>query len=126
MSDRLKEIVEQVNATFAENNMEKFLSFCADDIQWTMVGHKSVKGKDAIRQWMKSMGDMEPPKITVDSRIAEGDSVVAQGNVTMQDKDGKTAPHAFCDIYRFRDEKIVELIAFVIKTESKSEAGSGA
>ena len=65
MSDRLKEIVEQVNATFAENNMEKFLSFCADDIQWTMVGHKSVKGKDAIRQWMKSMGDMEPPKMAL-------------------------------------------------------------
>jgi uncharacterized protein len=125
MSARNKDIVEKVNAAFAENNMEGFLSFCADDIAWTMVGDETVKGKAAIRKWMESM-DMEPPKFTVDSIIAEGDSVVAHGNMTIQDKDGKTAPYAYCDIYRFRDNKIVELIAFVIKTEAKYKTSSGA
>jgi uncharacterized protein len=125
MSARSKEIVAKVNAAFAENNMEGFLSFCADDIEWTMVGDKSVKGKEAIRKWMESM-DMEPPKFTVDTVIAEGDSVVAHGNMTMKDADRKTVPYAYCDIYRFRDDKIVELIAFVIKTEAKYKTSSGA
>jgi uncharacterized protein (TIGR02246 family) len=125
MSARSKEIVAKVNAAFAENNMEGFLSFCADDIEWTMAGDKSVKGKEAIRKWMESM-DVEPPQFTVDTVIAEGDSVVAHGNMTMKDADGKTVPYAYCDIYRFRDDKIVELIAFVIKTEAKYKTSSGA
>lgn len=116
MSTKNKEIVEKVNAAFAANNPEGFLSFCADDVVFAMVGDKTVKGKDAVRKWMSSM-DSEPPKFTVDSVIAEGDFVTAHGNMTMKDKDGKTVPYSYCDIYRFRGGKIAELRAFVIKTE---------
>jgi uncharacterized protein len=124
MSTKNKEIVEKVNATFAEGGIEGFLSFCADDVVWTMVGSKSVKGKNAIREWMASM-DIEPPKFTVENIIAEGDFVTAHGDMTMKDKDGKTAPYAYCDLYRFRDGKIAELSSFVIKTEAKAETASG-
>ena len=125
MSVKNKEIVEKVNAAFAEGSVEGFLSFCADDVVWTMVGDKTVKGKDAIRQWMASM-DMEPPKFTVANVIAEGDFVMAHGDMTMQDKDGKVVPYAYCDIYRFRGDKIVELRAFVINTEAKYQTSSRA
>ncbi|HSQ20177.1 MAG TPA: nuclear transport factor 2 family protein [Blastocatellia bacterium] len=125
MSTKHKETVEKVNASFAEGGVEGFLSFCADDVVWTMVGNKTVKGKNAIREWMASM-DMEPPKFTVDNIIAEGDFVTAHGDMTMKDKDGKTVPYAYCDIYRFRDGKIVELSSFVIKTGARAETASGA
>ena len=118
MSVNNKAIVEKVNAAFAEGSVEGFLSYCADDVAWTMVGDTTVKGKDAIRQWMASM-DMEPPMFTVATVIAEGDFVMAHGDMTMQDKDGKVSPYTYCDIYRFRGDKIVELQAFVIKTEVK-------
>ena len=120
-----KEIVEKVNASFAEGGVEEFLSFCSDDVVWTMVGNKTTKGKKAIREWMASM-DMEPPKFTVDNTIAEGDFVTSYGNMTMKEKDGKTSPYAYCDIYQFRDGKIVEMNSFVIKTEAKAETASGA
>lgn len=123
MSAKNKEIVEKVNASFAEGGVEGFLSFCADDVVWTMVGDKSVKGKDAIREWMASM-DIEPPKFTVNNIIGEGDFVTAYGDMTMKDKDGKAAPYAYCDIYRFRNGKIAELNSFVIKTEAKGESAS--
>ena len=125
MSAKNKEIVEKVNASFAEGGVEGFLSHCADDVVWTMVGNQSTKGKNAIREWLASM-DMEPPKFTVDNIIAEGDFAVAHGDMTMKDKDGKTAPYAYCDIYRFRDGTIVELNSFVVKTEVKVESASGA
>jgi prepilin-type processing-associated H-X9-DG protein len=118
MSVNNKEIVDKVNAAFADGSVEGFLSFCADDVVWTMVGDKTVTGKDAIRQWMASM-DMEPPKFTVAHVIAEGDFVMAHGDMTTKDKDGKVVPYAYCDLYRFRGDKIVELRAFVIKTEAK-------
>lgn len=125
MSGNNKEIIEKVNAAFAEGSTEGFLSFCADDVEWTMVGDKTVRGKDAIRQWMASMPS-EPPTFTVANVIAEGDFVTTHGDMTMKDKDGKVVPYSYCDIYRFRDGKIVELRAFVIKTEAKREASSGA
>lgn len=125
MSAKNKEIVEKVNASFAEGGMEGFLSHCADNVVWTIFGDRTVKGKIAIREWMASM-DMEPPKFTVDNIIAEGDFVVAHGDMTMKEKDGKTVPYAYCDLYRFRDGKIVELSSFIVKTEAKAETATGA
>jgi uncharacterized protein len=117
MSTKNKEIIEKVNAAFAENSVEGFLSFCADDVEWTIAGDRTVKGKDAIRQWMASMTLQEPPTFTVDNLIAEGDLVAANGDMTMKDKDGKAVPYSYCDIYRFRGDKIIELKSFVTKTE---------
>jgi uncharacterized protein len=126
MAVNTKAIVEKVNAAFAEGSTEGFLAFCAEDVAWTMVGDTTVQGKDAIRQWMASMGSMEPPRFTVHNVIAEGDFVTAYGDMIMQDKDGAVVPYAYCDIYHFRGEKIVELRAFVIPTEAKSQTRPGA
>ena len=125
MSAKNKQIVENVNASFAEGGAERFLSHCADDVIWTMVGDKTTKGKKAIREWLALM-DIEPPRFTVDNIIGDGDFVTAYGDMTMKDKDGKVIPYAYCDIYRFRDGKIVELSSFVIKTEAKAESATGA
>jgi ketosteroid isomerase-like protein len=120
MSAKNKEIVIKVDASFAENNVEGFLSFCADDVEWTMIGDRTVKGTEAIRRWMSSMGS-EPPYFSRAGVIAEGDSVSAYGDMTLKDKSGEAVQYSYCDIYRFRGDKIVELRSFVIKTEGKPE-----
>lgn len=125
MSAKNKEVFKKADAAFAEGSIEGFLSFCVDDVVWTIIGEKTVKGKDAIRQWLASI-DMEPPKFTVENVIAEGDLLTAHGNMTMKDKEGKIVPYAYCDIYRFQDGKIVELTSFVIKTQAKSEVSRAA
>jgi uncharacterized protein len=123
MSAKNKEIVEKVNASFAEGSTEGFLSFCADDVAWTILGKRTVKGKDAIREWLASI-DTEPPMFTVDNIIAEGNFVTAYGDMTLKEQNGKTVPYAYCDIYRFRNGKIVELNSFLINTEAKAETTS--
>ena len=124
MSDENKQVVEKINTSFAEGDTEGFLSYCAENIKWTMFGEKSVEGKSAVREWMSSMEGMEPPKFTVDNLIADGDFVVSSGNMTMKDKEGKTAPYAYCDIYRFGGGKIAELRSFVIKTADAERSAS--
>lgn len=119
MSEQNKETIKQVNAAFGANNIEGFLELCAENVKWTMVGDKVVEGKDGIREFAASMGEMEPPKIMNKDLIAEGDSVAAYGEMTMKDKDGKTVPYAYCDVYRFQADKIVELNSYVVKTEAK-------
>ncbi|MEI2582630.1 nuclear transport factor 2 family protein [Scytonema sp. PRP1] len=95
-------------------------------MEWTFVGDKTLKGKEAVRQWMATTY-IEPPNFMVANLIAEGDFVTALGDITMKDEDGKAAHYSYCDIWRFRGDKMVELRAFVIKTEVKDEtSGSSA
>jgi ketosteroid isomerase-like protein len=115
MSDN-KSILEKANAAIAQGDNEGFLSFCTDDTEWTYVGDKTIKGKDAVRRYLEA--SKEPPKFTVTDLIAEGDFVTALGDISTKNEDGKMVHQSYCDVWHFRDGKMAELRAFVIKTES--------
>jgi uncharacterized protein len=125
MSAKNKAVLEAANAANAAGNYEEFLSFCADDTQWTFVGDRTLKGKEAVRQYIAETY-IEPPKFTVANLIAEGDFVTALGDITLKDADGKADRYSYCDVWRFRDDKMAELKAFVIKTEVRDETNSAA
>jgi ketosteroid isomerase-like protein len=117
MAANRKEIVQRINEAFAENNLEKVLSFCTDDLTWTMVGDTTVRGKDPIRKWMAAMNP-QAPQFTIQHTVAEGDFVITRGDMTMEEKKGgPSIPYTFCDIYRFAGDRVAELTAFVIRTD---------
>ncbi|THU30238.1 nuclear transport factor 2 family protein [Niastella caeni] len=119
MSDKNKAILKMGNAAIAEGNYDFFLSLCTDDTEWTFVGDKTLKGKEAVRQWMATTY-LEPPKVTITNLIAENEFLTALGIVTMKDKDGKEINYTYCDVWRLHDGKFVELKAFVIKGGEKA------
>jgi len=110
-----KATLVKANAEITAGNNEGFLSFCSEDTKWTFVGDKTLEGKEAVRQWMKT-AYAEPPKFVVHNLIAEGNFVTALGKIELKDDDGETADFSYCDVWRFHNGKIVELNAFVIKT----------
>jgi ketosteroid isomerase-like protein len=118
MSEKHKAILLEGNAAIAEGNNEGFLRFCAEDTEWTFVGDQTLKGKEAVRQYM-AKAYIEPPKFTVENLIAEGDFLTAVGEITLKDKDGRETDYSYCDVWRFLGDKIIELKGFVIKTEVK-------
>ncbi|HSI85433.1 MAG: nuclear transport factor 2 family protein [Candidatus Methylacidiphilales bacterium] len=117
MSDSNKAILEKANAAIAKGDIEGFLTYCTDDTEWTYVGDKTLKGKEAVRKYL-APSSAEPSPFTVTHFIAEGDFVTALGEITMKDENGKIVPQSYCDVWRFRDGKMVELKAFVIKIKS--------
>lgn len=114
MSVTNKEIVQQVNDAFLTNNIEVFLDHCTDEISWTMVGKPALEGKDAIRAFMGNMEGMDPPKLTLINTIAEGDLVASEGYMEMKNSDGSPYKGAFCDVYQFRDGKIIALKSYIV------------
>jgi uncharacterized protein len=116
MSEKNKAILEKGNAAIAAGDNEGFLAFCADDTEWTFIGDRTLKGKEAVRRYMAETY-VEPPKFTITDLIAEGDFVTALGEITLKDEDGKAAHYSVCDVWRFHGGQIVELKAFVIETE---------
>ncbi|WP_226889474.1 nuclear transport factor 2 family protein [Nostoc sp. MG11] len=83
---------------------------------------QALNGKEAVRQWMVTEY-VEPPLNIVANLIAEGDFVTALGDLTLKDKDGRATHYSYCDVWRFRGGKMVELKAF---TEVKDETSNAA
>ncbi len=113
-------MLEKANAAMAAGDIEQFLSFCTDDAEWTYVGGKTLRGKDAVREYLKASSD-ELTNFTVTHLIAEADFVVALGDITMKDDKGEMVRHSYCDVWRFHDGRMSELKAFVIKPEAEGK-----
>jgi ketosteroid isomerase-like protein len=113
MSDINKAILENANAAIVNGDFDGFLMFCTEDTEWTFVGDATIRGKEAVRRWMADTYQ-EPPTFEVRHLIAEGDFVVALGEITLEDEAGVATRHAYCDVWRFVDERMAELRAFVI------------
>ena len=124
-TERIKEIIEKVNASFEKNNPEVFLDHCTDDVKWLMAGDEVRTGKDAIREFMASMGDAKLTELNVTQIIAEGDSAACYGEMTM-DEGGTPSSYSYCDVYRFTGEKIAELRSFVVKHGTAGETEKAA
>jgi ketosteroid isomerase-like protein len=118
MSEKNKAILNQANAAVVRGDHEGFLSHCTEDVEWTFVGDTVLKGKEAVRQYMKATY-IEPPRFRVDHLIAEGDFVAALGEIDLKDATGKVVRFAYCDVWRIRDDKLAELKAFVIEVKGE-------
>lgn len=115
MSRKNKEIIERVNDASSEG-AEDFLNHCADDVAWTKEGEKTTHGKQAVREWISQISTFK-----VDKTVAEGDSVIWYGEMTMKGDDGTEEKYSFCDISTFAGDKIKELRTFVVKHEMDAE-----
>jgi ketosteroid isomerase-like protein len=116
MVENNKEILRKANEAVTSGDNEGFLAFCTDDKVWTFVGEQTLTGKEAVRQYMLKEY-IEPPKFKVDHLIGDGDFVSAVGEISLKDKNGKTAHYSYCDVWKFRDGKMAGLKAFVIKAD---------
>lgn len=113
MSDANKRVLQQANAAVTAGDNEGFLSFCTDDIVWSTVGGETLHGKEALRALM-AKEYVQPPVFTVRELVADGDYVVALGDIESRDDAGQVVRNAYSDVWRLRDGKLAELRAFVI------------
>jgi ketosteroid isomerase-like protein len=114
MSDAHKLTLEKANAAILKRDFEGFLKFCTEDTEWTFEGDKTLKGKEAVRQWMPT-AYVEAPDFRVHHMIADGEFLAALGEIMVKDDQGQAVRHSYCDVWRFRDGLMAELRAFVIK-----------
>jgi len=113
MTERNKAALTAANAAIARGDIEGFLAHCAEDIVWTTVGENTLTGKEAVRRWM-AKHYATPPSFSVDDLVAERDFVIALGEIDVPGDGGQAIRNAYCDVWRFREGKMIELRAFVI------------
>lgn len=116
-----KEILMKANEAIMQGDFEGFLIHCTDETVWNFLGDKTLRGKEAVRQWMAETY-IEPPRFTVHQLISEGELLAALGAITLKDENGKDAEFSYCDVWRFENDRMAELNAYVIAAEA---TGSG-
>jgi len=114
MSEANKQILEKLNAAISKLDFDAALELCTEDTEWTFEGDKTLKGKKAVRQWMET-DYREPPEFKLHRTVAEGNYLVAIGEIMVKDHQGKPLLHNYADVWRFRDGLMAELHAFVVK-----------
>ena len=114
MNANNKAVLEEANAFVAKGDYERFLTYCTDDTIWIFLGERILRGKESVRRYMTEVY-LEPPVFDVEHAVAEGEYVTVIGKIRLKDKGGSTTDYDYCDIWKFRDGKLHELKAFVIK-----------
>lgn len=114
MSDLHKQTLEKANEAISNGDFEGFLRHCTEDTVWNFIGDRTLRGKDAVRQWMAE-AYKEPPVFRVHQMIAEGQFLAAIGVITLKGSDGQEAEHAYCDVWRFEGGLMAELNAYVVE-----------
>jgi uncharacterized protein (TIGR02246 family) len=119
VSEANKQTLQRANEAIKQGDFEGFLVHCTEDTHWVFVGEQELRGKDAVRQYMQATYEV-PPQFQVERLIAEGDMVVAMGDITLTDESGKKTRSFYCDVWRFEAGKMAELRAFVREADASA------
>lgn len=112
-----KEHIEKINTMFTSGNMENFMDYFSDDVTWDLYsstkGHKHFNSKAEISE-MESDGS-EHTGFTFTNIVIEGPVASVEGYSNVTKTDGTQTKANFCDIYHFRDDKIVKMTSYIIE-----------
>jgi len=107
------ELLLQINEAFNSRDVDRILSFFADDATFLMargpeVSGRRVQGTAAIGKVLadrfKVIADMRWDHI---DHFVTGDRAVSVWTVTGRGADGERLHYQGCDLYRFRGDKIL-------------------
>ena len=102
-----KELIKKGYAAFSAGDVPAVLELFDDDIEWVQPGRSAISGtfhgKDEVMDFMGRLAE-KSPTVTVKRLIAEGDTVVAITEVTV---DGETGEDA--DVFTVRGGKAVRM-----------------
>ncbi len=106
-------LMKDINAAFNSRDVDRIMTFFADDCTFLMargpeaVGRR-VHGKEAVRRVLADRFTVIPGMRWdhVDGFIC-GNRAVSVWMVTGRGKDGEQLNYRGCDIYEFRDDKIL-------------------
>jgi ketosteroid isomerase-like protein len=107
-----KAILEKVNSAVRVGNYEVLIEYCKEDTKWVFIGDQVLDGKEAVRAYLKD-AYLAPPRFT-EHLMADGNFVIATGEISLIDANNQWTKSSYCDIWKFEDGQIVELRAFVI------------
>ncbi len=114
-------LLRDFNHARAVHDVEFISRRVTDDIRWTIVGKRTIEGKQAFSNEIQGISDDEPRNVRVTHIIVDGSEGVVHGTMSGTNRVGEKETLAFCDIYklsRSRDPRIREITSYTIALDS--------
>jgi len=121
MTETNKKILQKANDAVSIGNYEDFFKYCTEDTKWTFIGDQILDGKDQVREWMLNEY-IEPPINDVKNIVAENEYLTVMGYLTVKTKSGESNKYSYCDVWKFRNGKMAELLAFVVESDDMNKS----
>jgi len=113
------ELFKRISEEFAKGNLGFCEAFMADDIKWNILGSDTIVGKEQVLEVSKMAQLQSYPVITIKNIVQEGDWVVIESTGEAKTKNGKQYNQAYCEVYRFDNEKLQEITTYLDTALSK-------
>lgn len=108
-----KEFLKEINIAFAKGNLEILTHNVTDEIFWTMIGDRKIKGKEMFAGELEKMKTEKARELILDRIVTHGKEGAVSGIMKMQN--GKV--YAFSDFYDFsgaKGGKVKSITSFLI------------
>ena len=113
-----KEICQQ----FSEGNFPFCYNYFADNVEWDLVGSNTAKGKNNVIEYCdKMMTEMAATTLQNTNIIGESEHIAIEGICSYTDADSNPAEVAYCDVFRFANNKIVSITSYCIEKKANSK-----
>ncbi|WP_421750659.1 nuclear transport factor 2 family protein [Croceimicrobium sp.] len=107
-----RELLKNLSRLFATYDIESAMAFMAEDIQWTLVGERSLKGKEQFAAALQKHSDTKVRELILHNIITHGKEGAVYGEMIMENGEH----YAFSDIYTFKSakgDKVKSIVSFV-------------
>src|SRR6476659_1909956 len=111
---RDRETVERYMESFRRGDHASILACLTDDVEWVIPGAAHLHGKAEFDGEIANPAFMGLPTIMIGRTVEAGDTVVVEGSVRTQRKDGAVLHLAFCDVFDLRDGLIRRLVSYLM------------
>ena len=100
---------------FSKGHFDFAYNHLTDDIEWHIIGDKTVTGKESvIDHCNKMLVEIASSTLNNTHIVAENDCVVIEGHCKYTNADDKDAEVAYCDVYRFENGHIKAITSYCI------------
>ena len=113
------ELLKRISEEFAKGNLGFSEAYLAEDIKWKILGNDTIIGKEQVLEVSKMAQLQSYPVIKIKNVVQEGDCVVVESTGEAKTKNGKQYNQAYCEIFRFDNEKLQEITTYLDTALSK-------
>jgi ketosteroid isomerase-like protein len=101
------QLLKEISRAFASGNFEYATAYLAEDV---------------VLEVSKMVQLQSFPLITIKNIVAEGNYVVVESTGQAKTKNGNPYNQTYCDVFRFKDEKLQEITTYLDTALSNTTA----
>jgi hypothetical protein len=112
--------IKAICDNFSKGNFKEIYPYFTDDIEWYIIGDRTLKGKVAVVDFCDTMlVEMASSVLKNTNVIADANSIAIEGFCTYTNKEGNPEQLNYCDTYLFEEEKIKAITSYCIPVNKK-------